>query len=237
MAHTCPRDGTDLRRGSGALAEDVCPRCHGRLLDTATSQRLFVDILGIRAEVLLELARAGVPRGPCPSCDARIAEVRARGVLVDLCPSCGCSWLDGGELARLAKDVVEEIRVGEAAPDGSGLELDLSKHVEREPVRFQVLCVNCDATLDLTKTNWLINTRPWCPSCARPYVGIGSLLPLPGGWFGFFAGVLLSSRSVWFRLWRAATDAGEPLSRTPDVLRIVPKDAEQYFASFFVRAR
>lgn len=237
MAHSCPRDQAQLRPGSGALAEDVCPRCHGRLLDTAATQRLFVDILGVNAEMLLELARAGVPRFTCPGCSARIAEVRARGVLVDLCPSCGSSWLDGGELARLAKDVVEEIRVGEAAPDGSGLELDLSRRVEREPVRFQVSCVNCDATLDLSKTNWLINTRPWCPTCAKPYTGIGSLLGLSGGPLGAFMHVLLSGSSRWYRLWNTMVGGGDPLSRTPDVLRIVPKDAEQYFASFFVRAR
>ncbi len=237
MTHVCPRDGTPLRPGAGALAEDVCARCHGRLLDTAATQRLFVDILGIRAELLLELARAGTPRFACPGCGARIAEVRARGVLVDLCPGCGSAWLDGGELARLARDVVEEIRVGEAAPDGSGLELDLSRPVAREQIRFEVRCINCDDTLDLSRTNWLINTRPWCPSCAEPYTGLASMLGLSGGLVGSVTSALFSPRNVWFRLARLVTDAGEPLQRAPDVLRIEPKDAEQYFAPFYARAR
>lgn len=237
MTHACPRDGNPLRPGAGALAEDVCSRCHGRFLDTAATQRLFVDILGIRPELLLELARAGVPRFACPACGARIAEVRARGVLVELCSGCGSSWLDGGELARLARDVVEEIRVGDVAPDGTGLELDLSRPGPREAIRFEVRCIDCDGALDLTKTNWLINTRPWCPSCARPYTGLASMLGLSDGMVGSLTSALLSPRNVWFRLARLVTDAGEPLSRTPDVLRIEPKDAEQYFAPFFVRAR
>ena len=232
MTHACPRDGNPLRPGAGALAEDVCSRCHGRFLDTAATQRLFVDILGIRPELLLELARAGVPRFACPACGARIAEVRARGVLVELCSGCGSSWLDGGELARLARDVVEEIRVGDVAPDGTGLELDLSRPGPREAIRFEVRCIDCDGALDLTKTNWLINTRPWCPSCARPYTG----------WTSLFSGSLsLSSllsffqRGRWMRVLSSLDST--PLNQSADVLRIAPDDAERFFGPFFVRAR
>ena len=231
-ARRCPRDGGGLQAGSGALAEDVCPRCQGRFLDHGATHRLFVEILGIREDILMELARAGVPREPCPGCGGRLCEVRARSVVVDLCRGCGGSWLDGGELGRLARDVVEEICVHGAATDGSGLELDLTRAPALADLRFEVRCVSCDDTLDLRQVNWLINTRPWCPGCARPYTG----------WTSLFSGSLsLSSllsffqRGRWMRVLSSLDST--PLNQSADVLRIAPDDAERFFGPFFVRAR
>lgn len=240
MTRSCPRDGAALQVGTGALAEDVCGACQGRFLDQGATHRLFVEILGIRAELLMELARAGVPRAACPACGTRLSETVARGVTVDLCRGCGGAWLDAGELARLARDVIEEVRVAgtsapaQDSPGESGLTLDLQRPPPAEPFRFEVLCVSCDEPLDLSKVNWLVNTRPWCPSCAAPYTGLASLFDVP---LGFTSVLGLLGRGSWGRLQRVLTGEGLPVNRSADVLRISPADAEQFFAPFFVRAR
>lgn len=237
MARTCPRDGSTLQAGTGSLAEDVCGQCQGRFLDNGATHRLFVELLGIHADILMELARTGVPRAACPGCASRMSEVRARGVIVDLCPGCGGAWLDGGELARLARDIVEEIRVQPAAPDGSGLELDLTPRATLADLRFHVLCVSCDTPLDLGKVNWLVNTRPWCPTCAEPYTGLTSLFSGRFGLAGLWSLLGLIGRNSWSRMGRVLAGESSPLNCSPDVLRIAPEDAERFFGSFFVRAR
>jgi hypothetical protein len=157
---------------------------------------------------------------------------------VDLCPGCGGAWLDGGELTRLARDLDEVQVAPQAASAPSTLELDLSSRVARAPLKFQVRCVHCEATLDLTKTNWLINTRPWCPECASPYTG--PLAALGGGWLGAAVGFVFSAllfNRAWGGLGRAADLGGGHWEKTPDVLKIVPSDAEKYFAPFFTVVR
>jgi Zn finger protein HypA/HybF involved in hydrogenase expression len=188
----------------------------------------------------MELAREGPTRIACPSCGSKMTEARARGVSVDLCPGCGGAWLDGGELTRLARDL-DEVQVAPQAasvPSAGALELDLSSRVARAPLKFQVRCVHCEATLDLTKTNWLINTRPWCPECARPYSGLFG--PISAGWIGalvgFFFSALLSNRG-WGGIGGNLDLGGGRLNKSPDVLKIVPSDAEKYFAPFFTVVR
>jgi Zn-finger nucleic acid-binding protein len=221
----CPRDGGRLSAGTGALGEDICGACQGRLLDAAAARRLFVEIMGIPEHVLFELAREGAQRIACPLCGTRMTECWARGVLVDLCRGCGAGWLDGGELTRLARDLIEEVRV----------QAEQSERAPARPaVRFEVLCVNCDMPLDLTKTNWLINTRPWCPPCAAPYAGVlanagGSLI---SALFNFFSDMLFFSR--WHR--RGVVAPGS-WHKSPDVLRIAPSDADKYFGAFYRFAR
>lgn len=239
----CPRDQALLAKGAGALTEDVCPTCQGRFLDAAALRRLLVEIMGIPEHVLHELAREGAQKLTCPSCASRMTETWARGVQVDLCRGCGGGWLDGGELQRLAKDTVGEVRVDTpvlVAADGAGAPtssssssgLELGERGAPQPMRFAVHCVNCDAVLDLTKVNWLVNTRPWCPTCAKPYSGLLS---------GFGSSIvtvlfeLFTSRSLLFRLFDDRT--GAPWDKQPDVLRIAPDDADKYFGAFYRRQR
>lgn len=221
----CPRDEAILTARAGALGEDVCPQCQGRFLEAAEARRLFSDMMGIPEHILFELAREGTTRIACPACATKMTECFARGVQVDLCRGCGGAWLDSGELTRLAREIIDEVKV---AP---GLELDDTPKVAQQ-VRFEVLCVNCDRPLNLRKTNWLINTRPWCPECAAPYNGFTGMLggaTIVSGLIGFILGMLTarSRRSYGHGRW----------VKNPDVLRIAPEDAEKYFGAFFTRVR
>jgi len=249
----CPRDGAPLTRGTGALGEDVCGACQGRFLDEAATRRLFVDVMGIRDDVLVERARvrSAAQRIACPACASRMTETHARGVLVDLCRGCGGAWLDDGEMARLARDVVDEVRVAPSttpAPDpdlvtGTNLVLGDLELDRRAPppstIRFAVYCVNCDLALDLTQVNWLINTRPWCPECAKPhasvFAGFGESLAQIFVHFVLYSAMV--GRSLLARAFDPTSGGDGIWSRQPDVLRIAPEDADKYFGSFFVRVR
>ena len=43
----------------------------------------------------------------CPKCGMELKEIRVRGVDVDRCFSCNGTWLDAGELEKLAKGQAE----------------------------------------------------------------------------------------------------------------------------------
>jgi hypothetical protein len=215
----CPRDDSSLNDGAGALGEDVCGTCQGRFLDAQATRRLFVDVMGIPEHILFELAREGAHKIKCPACATSMTEGFARGVQVDLCRGCGASWLDGGELTRLARDIIEEV--------------DVASRAQAPGWRFHVLCVNCDQPLNLSTTNWLINTRPWCPTCAAPYSGL----------LGMFGATSLVTAMINFVVGMLTTRPHMPSygegrwAKNPDVLRVSPKDADKYFGSFFTRVR
>jgi Zn-finger nucleic acid-binding protein len=184
---------------------------------------LFVDVMGIPEHVLFELAREGAHKIACPACATTMTECFARGVQVDLCRGCGASWLDGGELTRLARDIVDEVKVASRAQPAG------------QQFRFHVLCVNCDQPLNLSTTNWLINTRPWCPTCAKPYAGLLGMVDatsvmtaLINFVTGMFVGQSVAGQS---------TELDGRWAKQPDVLRVVPADADKYFGSFFTRVR
>jgi Zn-finger nucleic acid-binding protein/ribosomal protein S27AE len=115
----CPRcTQTALTEHYGALLEDVCARCHGRLLDAATAAQVCA-MRGLSMDLVRELVqhyRGGPAR--CPACSGRMALVPLRGVDVDWCTSCGCAWLDDGELVRLSGAAVEELSPQPAPESG-----------------------------------------------------------------------------------------------------------------------
>jgi Zn-finger nucleic acid-binding protein len=84
---------------------------------------------------------------------------------------------------------------------------------------FEVRCTVCDVALDLSRTNWLINQRPWCDDCATPHSGIG--------------GVLDSIVGLLRRQRRAGPSLLDAVLADVDALRISPADAEVYFGPFF----
>lgn len=105
------------------LAAGGCPRCPWGRLGVATgdwqqrdctrgcgalvldSERLLTERAGLDLEVVRALVKEqGVKKGICPSCAAGMFEGRLRGVVVDLCLSCGATWLDKGELAVLSRE-------------------------------------------------------------------------------------------------------------------------------------
>lgn len=79
-----------------------CPSCQGKLLLRNQAQQLVVNELGIPpAEVTVALAQPGPRRLPCGSCGGVMAQVRLRGVHVDLCGQCGAMWFERGLIEML----------------------------------------------------------------------------------------------------------------------------------------
>ena len=113
----CPRCPlpTSIVEAGGVVGEDVCRSCHGRFLAPELTERIVVEELGVERATLHEIAAmfSGL-RLACPGCRAAMRPLRLRGVVVDLCFSCGGLWLDAGELARLTGG--RHVEVVDAAP-------------------------------------------------------------------------------------------------------------------------
>ncbi len=75
----------------------------------------------------------------CPVCTEALVSYELEGVEIDSCLSCGGTWLDAGELERIAG--VSEGALSEALLRGAG-----GKHGKRRCVRcrgtLRVVCVN-----------------------------------------------------------------------------------------------
>ena len=99
-----------------------CPSCQGKLLLRNQAQQLVVNELGIPpAEVTAALAQPGPRRLPCGSCGGAMAQVRLRGVSVDLCGQCGAMWFERGLIEMLTQGKRAEpiVRDPSAAPTRS----------------------------------------------------------------------------------------------------------------------
>lgn len=100
---TCPRCDVALAPGYGALGEDVCPSCDGRLLSPELTRRVVIDEGGTDPDTVRQLAEHfGGERLPCPACAGEMSPVTLKGTPIDVCLRCGATFLDAGELARLS---------------------------------------------------------------------------------------------------------------------------------------
>ena len=85
----------------------VCPKCAGVLIEPQMGQGFFTS-LGLtvsdpRAIVTdaVEALRRSAPV-TCTACNSADMKARAfKGIELDVCPGCGSSWLDRGELSRI----------------------------------------------------------------------------------------------------------------------------------------
>lgn|GEM_PF-1198042 len=92
-----------LHNERGALGEQSCARCHGRLLTSAGAEQVWSD-LGIERALLVDvLDELGTPSFLCPSCSTRMARAPVGGVHVDACKGCGSVWLDADELGAITR--------------------------------------------------------------------------------------------------------------------------------------
>jgi Zn-finger nucleic acid-binding protein len=103
----CPRDGSALVFCSlSGCGYWWCADCHGLLLEPEQLSQLRARALArlpppwsqprLRsADVLEATARCACPGTPV------MAEVRNAELVVDVCRSCGRTWLDGGEIHQL----------------------------------------------------------------------------------------------------------------------------------------
>ena len=63
-----------------------------------------------------------------------------------------------------------------------------SERILRAIGGWEVRCISCEEPLDLGRTNWLINQRPWCAACAAPHTGMGGVLDVVVGVAGGLLG-------------------------------------------------
>lgn len=100
----CPRCDEALPDSSGPLFERACPFCRGRFLESAGTERLLEQELGLGKEELRELiGMYGGRNLVCPGCASGMQSVPLKGATVDLCPCCGGLWTDKGELERVSE--------------------------------------------------------------------------------------------------------------------------------------
>jgi Zn-finger nucleic acid-binding protein len=249
MERRCPRcPEAPLVTAAGALHEDVCADCSGRFLDHEGTALLCERHLRVAPSILKELTRDGPRRLRCPGCGSRMTLTLLRGVMVDLCGGCGGAWLDEGELSALTRgqlpelktttlpvvrgaDLLEEARaafgvapVTVSAPTPTTTTTTTTSPAtpdERVVVRFEVRCTICDVPLDLLRTNWLINQRPWCAACAAPHTGVSGILDT-------IVGLLRRHRHP-----HAGPSLLDAMFDDVDALRIAPAEAEVHFGPFF----
>jgi hypothetical protein len=55
----------------------------------------------MKAKMLADQAAASLPQ--CPKCDGKLVAMPIEDISVDLCDTCGGTWLDAGELEALTK--------------------------------------------------------------------------------------------------------------------------------------
>lgn len=101
---SCPRCTHALAPGYGALGEDACGECGGRVLSPALTKQVLLDEGGLDPRLVQELAReSGGKTLSCPSCAKAMSPVTLKGTAVDICFPCGVTFLDGGELERFSR--------------------------------------------------------------------------------------------------------------------------------------
>ena len=247
MERRCPRcRDAWLVPAAGAMQEDVCSVCAGRYLDEHATSLLCERHLRVSATVLKDLSHDGPRRLICPGCASRMTLTLLRGVQVDLCRGCGGAWLDEGELTRITRGQLPELGAtalpivpgailldgvgddpGAAAPGTNTTTTSttpVAMHGRRAIGGWEVRCTSCEEALDLGRTNWLINQRPWCVACASPYTGVSGALDIVMR----IAGSLFDRRP-----WPFGGSLVEVMFGNVDALRIEPADAEQHFGPFF----
>jgi Zn-finger nucleic acid-binding protein len=173
----CPRDSSPLepRRdvfGAGTFAS-VCPKCAGVMVDWNQGQQFF-ESLGLAVKALHELVAASQskPRQTetvaCTQCNAgTMKSMIFRGAEIDLCESCGASWFDAGELHRITKGKLGELKVsGKRQANESSEVVGV----------FEMLwnCAFCDTKGLLAASN------RFCPNCGAQQDASKRYFPPPG---------------------------------------------------------
>ena len=99
----CPRCRDETLTSGAPLDGSSCGVCGGVLLPSTGGERLLQEELQLSRAQLLEIADVfGGRRCSCPYCSARMRPLVLRGIDLELCFTCGATWLDRGELERLS---------------------------------------------------------------------------------------------------------------------------------------
>lgn len=114
MSHTplCPRcydplEPIEIEVADAASAARQCPTCHGLFLDAGRLENVDkgLDVLLFETQ---DLPDGEAQRRPmiCPICGGadrmkKVVHERDASVVMDVCETCGGTWLDHGELERI----------------------------------------------------------------------------------------------------------------------------------------
>jgi Zn-finger nucleic acid-binding protein len=99
MQRVCPRDFGPLTAHEwGAATYLYCESCHGVLLEASELDKMLAYGTHPRLPLPAEEPHFEDGSALC-SCSGRaMKSVSREGVTVDVCPSCGATWFDAGEL-------------------------------------------------------------------------------------------------------------------------------------------
>lgn len=96
----------------------------------------------------------------CPRCDGTLREIVYRDTHIDVCPACGGSWFDMGELETMLQSTRSDARSGEFLPSPSSAENATTTPSGTAYVR----CPKCGALMN--RKNWERRSGvvlDWCP--------------------------------------------------------------------------
>lgn len=146
------RDGTPV-------VADMCLECGGVWLDGAEVAKVYPGLESLRTMEPSRDADAGV--AVCPRCEDLTTAFRFFEVILDHCPSCRGLWIDGAELADLARHRDREEGL-EAVPAPETYRDNASRALRQA----LVVCKRCKVDVPLDAVE---NTRegPLCATCAK----------------------------------------------------------------------
>jgi Zn-finger nucleic acid-binding protein len=133
-AATCPRDGSALVLCSlSGCGYWWCADCHGLLLEPEQLAQLRARALArlpppwserhLRAEEI----RAAATRCACPGAPV-MAAVSNADLVIDVCRTCGRTWLDGGEIHQLLQPALftDALAAGQRVSSAPGSSTDFA---------------------------------------------------------------------------------------------------------------
>ncbi|HTJ81245.1 MAG TPA: zf-TFIIB domain-containing protein [Polyangiaceae bacterium] len=162
-AIACPRCHQPLdpfiKRGArDEVPAHMCLACGGLWLDGATVRHVYPGLASLSRSMPAHAPDATRPVLACPRCAEMPVTFTFFEVELDACPTCKGVWVDGDELADLARSA--DRAEGLPAPDAGSY-----RDNAREALGGGVACRGCGARVDLELAE-LTSRGPMCADCA-----------------------------------------------------------------------
>jgi Zn-finger nucleic acid-binding protein len=165
----CPRCDenlqTYLRRGASQVVADMCDTCGGVWLDGKEVAAVYPAFAGL-VDRFRGSGAEPVPGGIacCPRCRETPRTFRFFELTLDVCLACHGLWVDGEELADLARTA--DRADGLPAPEAS--EHGYRENAASAVRRGQITCKRCAAAVGLQDAE-PTSIGPMCGPCARSF--------------------------------------------------------------------
>lgn len=163
----CPRcdeamDPFIKRNTEVEVTADMCLRCGGVWLDGAEVRRVHPVIAALIPSAAARPARSTKPLPACPRCKELPSPLVFFELELDVCTACKGVWVDGDELADLAR--TRDHHVGLHPPEARSYRDNAS-----EALRLgRVTCSGCSEAVDLEGVE-PTSLGPLCHACAEKY--------------------------------------------------------------------